>query len=74
MLASFILDWRPLVKFNGRKSSLDVGLGASVGNSIFYPQSVKWCDKIYLYLLTRIYLLTYFYTKAVNTSKFYPTI
>ena len=29
--------WRPPVKFNGRKSSLDVGLAGSVGNSIFYP-------------------------------------
>ena len=59
MLASFILDWRPLVKLNGRKSSLDVGLGASVGNSIFYPQSVKWWDKMYLYLLTHLYLFTH---------------
>ena len=36
LLASFNLG-RPPVKFNGRKSSLDVGLAGSVGNSIFYP-------------------------------------
>ena len=34
--ASFNLG-RPPVKFNGRKSSLGVGLAGSVGNSIFYP-------------------------------------
>ena len=35
----------PPVMFNGRKNSLDVGLAGSVGNSIFYPQSVQrvWC-------------------------------
>ena len=36
LLASFNLG-RPPVKFNGRKSSLDVGLAGSVDNSIFYP-------------------------------------
>ena len=36
LLASFNLG-RPPVKFNGRKSSLDLGLAGSVGNSIFYP-------------------------------------
>ena len=36
LLASFNLG-RPPVKFNGRKSSLGVGLAGSVGNSIFYP-------------------------------------
>ena len=36
LLASFNFG-RPLVKFNGRKSSLDVGLAGSVGSSIFYP-------------------------------------
>ena len=41
---SFNLGRTP-VKFNGRNSSLDVGLAGSVGNSIFYPQSVQgvWC-------------------------------
>ena len=34
-LASFNLG-RPPEKFNGRKSSLNVGLAGSVGNSIFY--------------------------------------
>ena len=36
LLASFNLG-RPPVKFNGRKSDLDVGLVGRVGNSIFYP-------------------------------------
>ena len=35
-LASFNLGKAP-VKFNGRNSSLDVGLAGSAGNSIFYP-------------------------------------
>ena len=44
-LASFNLP-RPPVKFTGRKSSLDVGLTGSVGNSIFYLQNVQgvWCQ------------------------------
>ena len=36
VLASFTLGRSP-VKSNGWKSSLDVGLADSVGNSIFYP-------------------------------------
>ena len=36
LLASFNLGRTP-VKFNGRNSSLDVGLAGSAGNSIFYP-------------------------------------
>ena len=36
LLASFNLGRSP-VKFNGRKSSLDVGLAGIVDNSIFYP-------------------------------------
>ena len=38
LLASFNLGRRQPVKFNanGRKSSLDVGLAGSVGNSIFH--------------------------------------
>ena len=35
LLASFNLG-RPPLKFNGRMSSLDVGLAGSMGNSIFY--------------------------------------
>ena len=38
LLASFNLGRTPgPVKFNGRNSSLDVGLTGSAGNSIFYP-------------------------------------
>ena len=40
LLASFNLGTPPM-KFNGRKSSFDVGLLRSVGKSIFYLKSVR---------------------------------
>ena len=40
LLASFNLG-RPPVKFNGRKTSLDVGLAGSVGNSVFIREAYR---------------------------------
>ena len=43
LLASFNLGRTP-VKFNGRNSSLDVGLAGSVGNSIFIRRAYRGFD------------------------------